>query len=458
MDNQYDDMIWDTGDNFYNNAEQKAMRAFELYEDGEVSQALLELNEAIDINPANSAWHFNRGLALDSMNRFEEAVKAYEAALELNPADPEVFNSLAVDYTRTGHYDLALTTFEQAQQLDPMFESCYCNRIITYTEMDMHDKAEEMFYLAQQIDHDCALCFYNIGNSLFIRGDYKKAIGCWLKTAELEPTHPQINYRIAQCHWAEGDIENAKKYFLAELRKNPGDIDVIGDFGLLLLETGDVDSANEKFNRILEFEPESAMARFYIGEIAYNQGLYGKAELNFIRAMQADNKLPGPRFRLAQCALKKKQQEKATGYLAAELNLNPDDPDVMVAMASMFLQVDELDRAGQCLLRATDLDFGHASAHYYLGICCALRERYDDAAELFLHTLDIDENRLDAMIALAKIYIALGRYDDAADTIETAKNMTDDHQQLKPLTSLIRKNRITEKLNRIVKRRKPIHA
>ena len=91
-----------------------------------------------------------------------------------------------------------------------------------------------MFYLAQQIKPNCGLCYYNIGNSLFVRGHYKKAIRCWLRTAELEPGHPQINYRIAQAYWAKGESKLSKQYFLAELRIDPGSIDVLIDFGLFL--------------------------------------------------------------------------------------------------------------------------------------------------------------------------------------------------------------------------------
>jgi len=212
------DMIF----NSYDGAEHKARKAYELYEEGQVSQALAELDDALAINPTNGSWHFNKALALDSMNRFAEAISEYEQSLELNPSDVEILTSLAVDYTRSGQYDRAIETFEQAQLLDPMYEPCYCNRIITYTEMEKHDLAEQMFYMAQHIEPDCALCYYNIGNSLFIRGLYKKAISCWQKTAEIEKTHPQINYRIAQAYWADGDTEKAHKYFLAELREDPG--------------------------------------------------------------------------------------------------------------------------------------------------------------------------------------------------------------------------------------------
>ena len=243
-------------------AEKMAYMAYELYENGQMGMALMHIQEAIEINPTNSSWHFNAGLTLDTMDRFEEAIKEYKKSLEISEGDPEILNSLAVDYTRIGEYDLALSTFEQIQQIDCDFEPCYCNRIITYTEMDMHDKAEQMFYLAQQIIPDCPICFYNIGNSLFSRQKYKRAIWCWQQTAMLEPTHPQINYRIAQAYWADGNKQLANTHFLEELRNDPGDIDVILDFGMFLLERGDKVSAKEKFNRILELDPDSASALF----------------------------------------------------------------------------------------------------------------------------------------------------------------------------------------------------
>ena len=91
----------------WDQAEQKAMLAYELYENGSLSRALEELNGAIQMNPDNASWHFNKGLTLDAMECFDEAITAYEKAMELNPDDPEMLTSLAVDYTRTGRYDMA---------------------------------------------------------------------------------------------------------------------------------------------------------------------------------------------------------------------------------------------------------------------------------------------------------------------------------------------------------------
>ncbi len=447
----FEDMIFSS----YDKAEHKARQAHELYEDGKISQALLELEAALEINPSNSAWHFDKALALDTLNRFEEAIEEYETALELNPDDPEILNSLGVDYTRTGQYDLAISIFEHIQELAPIFEPCYCNRIIAYTEMEQHSMAEEMFYLAQQLNPDCALCYYNIGNSLFIQGHYKKAIHCWQKTAKLEPTHPQINYRIAQAYWADGDSERSREYFLAELRTNPGDVDVILDYGLFLLEVGDIKSGKEKFNRILELKPDSAVAVFYLGEIAFNNNDYDKAVNLFNEALQKDDTLTGPRYRLAQCALTRGCEKEAKAHLVSEVELAGEDAEVLVSIGSMFLRISEEDYATACLLKAINIDSANAEAYYYLGFIHAAKKRYEEAVEFFGHTLDIKPEHALALRDSAIVYAAMGRVNDAIEKIKNIQFPAGNDPQLKKIERKLRWAQVTEQVKDVLSRFRP---
>ena len=63
-------MFEDTTYGSYDKAERKARKAHELYENGKIPQALLVLEEAIQINPSNGDWHFDKALGLDTINRF----------------------------------------------------------------------------------------------------------------------------------------------------------------------------------------------------------------------------------------------------------------------------------------------------------------------------------------------------------------------------------------------------
>ena len=407
----------------WDKADQMADRAFELYEDGQISQALAQLVEAVEINPNNSAWHFNIALALDSMDNFADAIKAYQKALELRSDDPEILNCLAIDYTRTGQYDLAIATFDEIQSIMPGFEPCYCNRIITYTEIDRHEDAEQMFYLAQQIDPDCPICFYNIGNSLFSRRQYARAIWCWERTAMLEPTHPQINYRIAQAYWANGDLDQAKEHFLRQLRNSPVDADVILDFGIFLLKTGQLDAAKEKFNRILELQPDFVSAIFYLGELALKQNHTVDASRLYRQAISMDSDFAGPRYRLAQIALADGDCDEAKRLLLDELKLKVDDIDVLLSIAVMFIQLGELDLAMDTLLGVVDEDQKNATAFYHMGIVLALQGDNEGTLHFFEHAMTIDDTDPNLLADAALIYLSSGQVEQAHRTIAAARKL-----------------------------------
>lgn len=403
--------------NSWDQAEQKAIKAFELYEDGQMNEALMAMNEALDINPSNDRWHFNKALTLDAMERFDEAIEEYKYALNLNSGDIETLNCLAVDYTRTGQYDLGLEVFSQIEKTDPEFEPCYCNRIITFTEMGNYEMAEQMFYLAQQINDECPLCFYNIGNSFFIQGNYKKAVWCWQKTAAIEPNHPQINYHIAQGFWNQGEKNKAREYFILELRKNPGDKEVIFDFGLFLLNSGETANAGEKFHRILELEPQNAAALFYLGEIELNAGKRDRASEYYAQAMRCDMNMPGPRFRMAQFAFQDGENEKASSLLSAELELEIRRPEVLEAMGIMMMEMGQADYATHCFLRVSELQPTNAMNYFYLGKVLAARGEMEDAQQFLDYAVELETSNDELLKKVLKIYLQSGKSEIVLDTI-----------------------------------------
>lgn len=391
----------DDFDNTWQQAEVLAEEALELYEKGRMHHAFEALGKAIESGPENAAWFFNMGLILDAMERYEEALDYYEKALAAEPDDPEILNCLGVDYTRTAQYDLSLATFEHIEQIAPDFELCYCNRIITYTEIEQHEKAEEMFYLAQQIESDCPLCFYNIGNSLFSRGAYDRAIWCWQKTAALDSGHPQIHYRLAQAFWLGGKEASAREAFLKEIRKNPTDLDVLLDFGVFLLESGDIDAAKEKFNRLMEMGGDWPAAHFYLGEVYRLRDETGEAGRQYRLALEGDGQLAGPRYRLAEILLRQGNTTEAIGLLKVEIKLDIQDADVLIGMGFMFLNAGDFEHSAQCFLDV--LDVAHEEPRAFLGLGMALSMRGENAAgrQCIEHTLRLEEDNPLALLNAA---------------------------------------------------------
>jgi tetratricopeptide (TPR) repeat protein len=405
----------------WDQAEKLAQEAYGLYEEGQMPQALEKLTQAIELGQENGGWFFNMGLVLDGMERYDQAITYFEKAMELMADDAEVMNCLGVDYTRTAQYDRAVAIFERIEQIDPQFEPAYCNRIITYTEMEQHEKAEQMFYLAQQIRTDCPLCFYNIGNSLFSRGSYERAIWCWEKTAELDPSHPQIHLRLAQAYWVCGKGKQARQEFLRELRNTPTDSDVLLDFGVFLLESGDIDAAREKFNRILEFDADFSAARFYLGEVHRLRGEMDAAIRQYYAVLTEDDQLIGPRYRLAELLQQQGQVPMALDLLREEYNLGVQDEEVLIAMGKMFLQMSDWTSATQCFLQTLDMERQEPRAFSGLGVALTLRGEGGAGLQCLEQALRLNDQDAVSLLSAAWICCRMKDWDAAAKYTATSR-------------------------------------
>lgn len=433
----------------WNDAEENARKALHLYNDNKFEEALGHLETAIDINPHNDSWLFNKGLILNSLEQYENAIMAFQRANELNPDDPTILNSLGIDYTRTEQYNLALETFEELQRIAPDFEPGYCSRIIVYTQMGQHEKAETMFYLARQLKEDCELCYYNIGNSFFAREDYDQAIRYWEKAKSINPELPQIKYGIRKAYWAKGDKYQAKKHIVAELGKNSTDVDILSDYAFLLLEMDELEQANGILRFILELEPDNEHAYHRLGELKLHEGYIHKAIQNFQRALKIEPTLEGTNYRLGQCYLQLGQVINAKAHLLVEMKRKayPTNPDLPLDLGALLYEMDLINGATHCFLRAIDLNPNDPRTYHNLSCCSYSTGSIKNGIDFSLAALQQDSKHLPSLENLINAYLYNGETEKGKEYMKIA---TKYWPRDKKLRSLKRKIRLS-KLSRIRK-------
>jgi tetratricopeptide (TPR) repeat protein len=149
------------------------------------------------------------------------------------------------------------------------------------------------------------------------------------------------------------------------------------------------------------------------------------------------------------------KKQEARNHLVSEVELAPEDTDTLVAMASMFLEISDIDLTIECLLKAVDLDCANADAYYYLGLVTAMKGQFADAAEFFAHTLDIRPENVCALRDSAVVYLAMGRFADAAEKIKKARLLADEDLQLKALEHRVRAGQIIERIEDFLCRWRP---
>jgi Flp pilus assembly protein TadD len=89
--------------------------------------ALASYDRVIAANPRNVQARFQRGVALSSLNRIDEAVSAFESLNQDFPELPEPYNNLAMLRVKRGDLAGAQQALEMAVRLRPDFAVAHAN-------------------------------------------------------------------------------------------------------------------------------------------------------------------------------------------------------------------------------------------------------------------------------------------------------------------------------------------
>ena len=91
------------------------------------SEALKLHDQALARNPSYADAHNNRGAALHTLSRFEEAVTSFHQALVLKPAMSEAFNNLGTSLLKLGDVAGAIANYRQAVAMVPGYPEAHWN-------------------------------------------------------------------------------------------------------------------------------------------------------------------------------------------------------------------------------------------------------------------------------------------------------------------------------------------
>jgi len=86
---------------------------------GQVDVAITHLHKALEIIPNFAEAHSNLGNALLIKGQMDEAITHFQKALEITPNYAEAHNNLGVAFFQKGQVDKAITQFQEALRLEP---------------------------------------------------------------------------------------------------------------------------------------------------------------------------------------------------------------------------------------------------------------------------------------------------------------------------------------------------
>ena len=257
--------------------------------------AVDHIGRALAVDGKNPTFHFNLGLAYQTMGDREQAIASYRRASELKPdyadaltnlgnlllnagatreaedcyravarlegANPVAHNNLGAALLRRNARTEAEACFREAVSLKPDYAEAHNGLGTALLAQDDCDAAVDCFRQALRIGPDVALVHNNLGLGLGGQGRFDEAVDGFREALRLRPDYSEANVNLGAMYFAQDRLEEAEECYRDALRLRPGDEKARMSLARVFVERDEFDAALEIYDAMLAEQPDAMAAK-----------------------------------------------------------------------------------------------------------------------------------------------------------------------------------------------------
>jgi tetratricopeptide (TPR) repeat protein len=270
------------------NTEYKHSRALDLMGDGQYNDALLDMDEALELEKSVD-FYLTKAAILMELNRPVDAENAMKSAMEFDPTNDEA------------HFTLGKFYFV----------------VLKYKESKLH--LEEAINLnSSNID-----AYFTLGMVHKEDGDTSLAIKYFNRVVEIDLLNSEALHQIANLLSEQEDPEGLE-YFDRLLSSNDLDFMAYYGRGLLYQRLNHFDKAMVDYQKTIDLRPEFYLAYYGAGYILTAQKKYERAIEHFRLAVKFAPELAKGYYMIGICQEGLNNKEQALKFYTMTLQVKPD--------------------------------------------------------------------------------------------------------------------------------------
>jgi len=200
---------------------------------GDIDQAILNCNKAIEIKPDYAEPHCNLAKSLYMQGDLEKAIQLCQLAIELNPDLAVAHYNLANGYREQGKFELAVTHYTKAVELIPDYFEALSNLGLLLRQLGRYDQAliHQQTVINLRPDH---IAYFNLGSTFFSKGDLPQAITNLKQSLQLNPNWPNAHYMIGNVYYVQTQYELAITHWKEAVTLSPKSFTVLKNLTMIL--------------------------------------------------------------------------------------------------------------------------------------------------------------------------------------------------------------------------------
>ena len=225
-------------------------------------EALAAFDRALALSPDHAEALYGRGIALRELGRPQEALAAFDRAIALRWRHPPSHYDRAVALRDLGQLEEALVAYDQAIAFNRDYAEAYNNRGNVLIELKHYDQALRSFDRAIAIRPDYAEAWSNRSIALKALLRPEEALDSSLKALALRPDYADGHNNHGSALYEFQRLDEALASFDRAIALKPDLVEAHTNRGVLLHQLRRFEEANESFDRALMLRPDDAEAHF----------------------------------------------------------------------------------------------------------------------------------------------------------------------------------------------------
>lgn len=319
-----------------------------------LSSAIGWMDAALEVDPEFAAAHAGKCRAYVALYRetddpvtIDIAEQSCASALGRNPNLDVVHTALGDLYNRKGLYAEAEAALLEALRINPQNVSAMTRLADTYRLQRRSVEALDMLNNAIGLEPGNWRVYSSLAHFHYRRGEYREAAIQFEVVLSLDERNSRILNGLAASHMMSGNFEAAAPIYAQSIDVRP-DPTTYGNLALMHYYLGSHDRAIASIEKGIEVAPNNRLLWANLGDILTNATQHDDARFAYRRARE---------------------------LVAIEIEVNPNDPALMMDAAWIEAMLGEEENAYARIARALEISPDDPYASYIEGL---IFNRYDN--------------------------------------------------------------------------------
>lgn len=324
-----------------------------------------EFRQVISQTPQLAEAHRGLGDTLYELNRYRDAVTAYQTAAQGGLSDAELFNNYANALFRTGTVEnkgRAIEYYRKAINLQPEWPSAYAglaNALRTQRGADGKPQLTEALAAATKavaLDANLPLAHSVLGRVYADLKDFGRAGSEGQRAVDLAPRDPFVYLNLGGIYYAQRRFPDAEQAYLKAISLDPQWAFPYHSLGTLYLNNlNRLADASTQFSKAILLEPNSPTLRTSFGAARARAGDYNEAANQLKKAIEIDPKYIAAYHNLGVVYAINKRYPEALSNFKIATELDPTRGEYFVALGDVYKLMGQEKESQEAFRRASAL-------------------------------------------------------------------------------------------------------